>query len=457
MKVIINGISDVTADVLRLGAETARADDIIGTVAASREIVLSSPRGLYSAFSPDGIFNPDSASFIDAGVEIYNDDDDLIFAGVIYDLRDDDAGDGTTVTVYAREAVGAILDVAVEVNDKTTHAGFALDGDHGGGTSLLKLTGGVTTLPEIAVLTYNENLVPSHQVTTPSGTPTDTIYLLPPLTEPLSSGTQVVIATPLTRTIPGALREGLSAALALYGQDARLDTEAFDALDAVDTASGYLIWMYIRKEDNITLGDHMSTLLRLGDILVFKDANGRITCRRGPAWDGVQPVKRITPSEIIAPLQPSWDRSRLIWAYNGAYVDGDKIKFASYNLTTEPQLARWKPKSAWTPISPAAEMLIGNNYLYNDEITARYYCGKRLDYYSHARVAIRCGLQERDSDGNLYAIALYDQVLITVPNDHGGNDYTEEPGIITAFTYNEDAARYDGVIVELTNYPSPML
>lgn len=452
--VTILGIIDVTDQVVEKGQESAHFD-ATNFIVQSRDILITDSSGALAPFSSDGILSPDRNGWKNQPVEVLDDDGLLEYSGIIQDIEEVSQDGQTIITLKTLNTLGSLLPFPIEENTKILN--FTTDKKHGKGTDQLKITGGIGILPDICVMSTEQNLVPSFQVVKAEGTPNTTSILLDRgIDSELPNLTPLIFSIPRFDTPATFLKRAFQTALAVIGQSDRLDESSFDEIIAEQEATDEEIFVYIRKEDNISLGAHVSKLLELGDLLI-QEAEGKLRLIRGFAWDGTHPRRCLDEDIIIEPIIKKRDQARSIFAYNMLFQNGAKIENKFRELdATDPAVRDSGAIRPFTPIEPKGINVIGHQYLFDDEATAESFGDRRLLYYKFSRQQIVFNLKPRFPDGQIINLKQFDVFLLNL-RITPFESYINEPIRILSFDKNDNDLRIENVVVELINNPTPGL
>jgi hypothetical protein len=179
------------------------------------------------------------------------------------------------------------------------------------------------------------------------------------------------------------------------------------------------------------------------------------------AFPGYASPYVLTESELIGPIEISYDRSKTALAYDCFYIDGGKVATASKAPDTVIiDSARIDRDMRYKPIDYLQGLPSEYNYLYENAATANYYGQKRIDYYRAARIRVKCGVKgfysgEQWKSTNLFEGKRVMLNLSTSLND--ADDITNEPAIVISVNKDVQRNRYTEVVFELTNRPTPNL
>lgn len=437
---------DVSEQILVRGANTAAITDILGQIAQSRSYSIADHVGEINPFASSGLLFLNS--WRNETIKETEVNEREVFTGSIkrVGMRFDRAGFQTTI--QAVEPIATFLKFFVEENDSTTHSGFLVNAAQSAGAQTITIDTGTTDIPAGAQVTFSKFLVPRYQVTASSGSPTTSITLDRPISEDLADNTAVRISLPTSKTIPAAIFDSLVAA----GLGDRLGAN-FGLLDTQEVSR--TITMFIRIEDEIELGSHVSKLLELGNFSLSVNAAGTLDLIDDLAWDGSEIVDKLTASELIDPYEIKYNDSRLVIGYDLLFISGNNVEVASGDVdqTIIQEYGGVKP---WQPISSRGSLPIEYPYLYSDATTADFYGAKYLDYWGVPRVRVSAKMKQSISSNPLQRIQAQvgKEFALTIPVATN-QSLLEEPSRLIAYQYNESQQVFDQVVFELTNFPSP--
>jgi len=463
-QILISGILDVTEDTVRNQKTNLSLNNISGILAQVEDYLIRDNAGEVSAFGTQGFLFRNF--WRDQTITRTGVDSAPIFTGVIHDTgwRRDDFG--FQAKVQGRNSLGVFLDFQVEENEifeQDPLTGLSLyevklNTDVGETTVEVTYTGANpldTEIPVPSLVAFTDSLIPRYQVLeqTSIGMParTKTILLDRALEVALIADQQVSVSLATDRT-PAA---GIKRALISGGLGAFVGS-SFDLIDASDAANGFTIRMHILVTDNVTLGSHIATLLELGDLwLTFNSQTGVIDVVRGLAWDGLGITTRATDNEFIGREDLTFDTSNLIFAYDLFFSDGAEIQQAQREVD-QTIIDQWANSRVWTPIKPKGTVIMGENYLYSNALTADFFGQRRLDYFGVPRVRFKASMKPAES-GNplkLFNLQLLTELALTI-RLHENQFFIDEPAKVVQFNFDEDRQVYPSVTLELTNYLAP--
>jgi hypothetical protein len=467
MKVRLFETLDITERVIDTSQESVTWNNIDGLIAPVREVVLHNYDGLYSPNATNSIFS--DAGYRNQFLEIFDDTDNLIFKGLIQSVTERIAETGqSTVTIRARDALGSFLDWPVQasaaINVLSTNAARTA------GQNTLQLPSTVT-VPVGAVVSPYPAFVPSYMVTAVSvSPPNQTLTLDRGLEQNIASGVAVYISVPEITTIPKALKDAFYTPLAYYGLT-HLIGASFDALHTKELSQGHTFRQFVRREEDVQLRNHIGDLLKIGGYYLTRGANGVFELVESLAYDGEVIFDEITDSEIIGPVESIDDETRLLFGFSLLYVDGNAVNKVDYDLELgygvgqspqfEPGLnstliEKYGATKVFKPIAASSSTLSGYRYLYGNRATAVYYGLKELKYSAYRRIQYRFGVKPFRSGNTDQTIELsfFKKLLLTLKISEN-EEHIREPVTVLAYEKDKETGQYTGVIVELTNKPTP--
>lgn len=469
MRVRIFETLDITERVIDTSEESATWNNLDGLIAPVRTVTLHNYDGLYSPNAVAGVFS-DSA-YRNQFLEIFDDADNLLFKGLIKGVTEQISEEGqSTVTIRAMDAIGSFLDWPVRAS--ASISGISTNAARTAGQNTIQIPNTVL-IPQGAVVSPSSAFVPSYQVTAVTvSPPNQTLTLDRGLEQNLASGVPLYFSVPELVTIPKALKDAFITPLAYYGLTHLIGT-SFDALDAKEQAAGRLIRQFVRREEEIDLRSHIGKLLELGGYYLTRGANGVFELVEGLSYKGEALLEEITDSEIIGPVESVDDESRLLFGFSLLYVAGNEVRKVDYDLELgygvgevpqfEPGLnatliEKYGATKVFKPIAAKSATLSGYNYLYNSRDTAVYYGLKALNYAAYGRIQYKLGVKPfKSGDPNKSINLSFFKTFLLTMKVNESEYYEREPAIVLAYEKNKDTGEYTGVVVELTNRPTPNL
>ena len=438
MTLTIDG-TDLTDRLIDAGTEVgADINDVFGTMAKTKQYALRDYDDYLNPYAPEGLF----ALVPYRGREVIEKDDAGIirFHGTIQNVEETDAQE---CIVYAAEPLTIFLDWPVEASDRETHAGFLVNGDVASGQTLA-IDGGVTTIPNGAVVYFNDSKVPSYMVTahSPSSGATTSITIDRPLAAQIDDNSAITVAVPALTTGPTALKNAL-----LTSNPEILLDGTFDILGASDAAAGYQIIVNVMEQDNIALRDYLPVIREMTDLILTQKNDGYYTLRRGLEWNG-QPINdNLTGDEIIT-VDPKDDDSQLIIGHDLLYKSSDNVA-ALLQADVDPALVRkYRGIKFWQP-AKTAQSFAQIKYMYASVSSAQYFGARRLAYYSKPRTVIHVTAKPAYNNDPNRALDIYLGKQFTV----NVRRFVNVKAIVVGFLYSEERQQYTRLALQLNEQP----
>ena len=439
MNLTIDGL-DVTDRLIDFGTEvSADINDVFGMLAKSKQYSLRDHDDYFNPFSPEGLF---ALTNYRGRTIIEKDDAGIVrFHGTIQNVE---MTDDQECIPSATEPLTIFLDWPVEASDRTTHAGFLVDGAVTSG-QVVDIDGGVTSIPVGAVVWFADSKVPSYMVTarTPSSGATTQITIDRPVETGLTDNASVTVAVPDTTTGPQSLKD----ALRTSNPDILLDG-TFDILAAADAAEGREIIVNVLEQDNVSLRDHIATVREMTDLILTQKNDGYYTLRRGLEWDGSTISDELTADELCGPIEPRFDDSQLIIGHDLIYKSADGVA-ALLQADVDPALVtKYNGIKYWQP-NKTAQSFAQIKYMYASVSSAQYFGQRRLAYYSKPRTVINCTAKPSYSSDANRPLDIYigKQVRASV------RTFVNAPAIVVGYTYNEEQQKYTRLALQLNEQP----
>lgn len=424
---LINQRSVVSADI----------NEVFGTLAKSKTYALTDNDDYFNPFAGEGYFAQNNFR----GKEVVEVDDSGItrFLGTIRAVQETD---DQICVVNASEPLTIFLDWPVDASDRTTHAGFLVDGAVTDGQTI-DIDGGATTIPIGAVVYFNGSKVPSYIVTsvTPTSGATTSITIDRSLEVALDDNSAVTVAVPATITGPMALKNALTTSTPGILLDG-----TFDILDASDSDLGLEVIINVMEQDNVPLREYIPAICEMCDLVLTQKNDGYYTVRRGLEWDRENITDELTADELCGPIEPDHDDSKLIIGYDLLYKSGDNTA-AFLRADIDPELVRkYTGIKYWQPLKPAATFS-EIRYMYASIGAAEYFGNRRLGYYGEVKTVINCTAKPSYSDAPENPLDLYlgKQVRATV------RTFTDVPAIVVGYEYDDEALKYTKVRLQLND------
>ncbi|GAB4436348.1 MAG: hypothetical protein OHK0011_19500 [Turneriella sp.] len=469
MRVRIFETIDITERVIDTSQESATWNNIDGLIAPVREIILHNFDGLYSPNAANGIFS--DGAYRNQILEVFDDTENLSFKGLIKGVTERVTENGqATVTIRAMDAMGSFLEWPVLA--AASISGISTNASRTAGQNTVQIPDTVL-IPDNAIVSTSPAFVPSYQVTARTvSSPNQTLTLDRGLEKDLGSGVTLYFSIPQTVTIPKALKDAFYTPLAYYGLT-HLIGASFDALDAKEQALGHMIRQFVRREEEIELRHHIGKLLEMGGYNLTRGENGVFELVEKLAYDGEVILDEISDAEILGPVESIDDESRLLFGFSLLYASGNEVKKVDYDLELgygigevpqfEPGLnstliEKYGATKVFKPIAASSSTLSGYKYLYANRSTAVYYGLKNLNYAAYGRVQYRIGVKPFISGNPDRPINLsfFKKFLLTMTVNEN-ESYIREPATVLAYQKDRLTGEYSGVIIELTNKPTPGL
>jgi hypothetical protein len=442
---------DLTSVLIDDGTESFvfEGDQIISS---ERTFTILDKNGIYTPFVPDGIL---SKPYRNKTVELVDDLGNVIFYGLVQDIKE--LEDGTYVQIITNDALGALMSIPVNVTDIETYAGFLVNGFHGKGSTIIVVDTGTLAIPENTLVSFDQNYLPSYKinkVNNVSGV-TKTIELDRPLEQDLSDNQSVFVSIPIEDTPANILKTQLATAIAALGVSDKIILDSNSFLSASNAQAGKELWVFIRPENGILLGEFIGYIIRSTETFLIQE-NGTIYCQFGSEWNGTNPGVKITDSEILSgSLNKVTIKEKLLYGYVVPYNENGIVKDIRYFLgDNSPILKETLATKPFKPFPLKTQNLFDYNILYASYDSAFFYAEKIFNYWKYERERYSISLKPYFS-GSLSRIPIrqFQQILL----DHTLNDYQElvnEPFRIISFEQTEEAF-FSQVIIERNNYPSP--
>jgi len=461
----INSI-DRTENVGDPGSRTSNVNDVFGKLAQIRNFKLNS-NTLYnfesvSPFTPSGILS--HIDIRNKTVQVTGEDDQISFLGNI--KRYGATRNKTWETnIQSAEAMTILLKFIVEENDKTTHNGFLTNGAIAIGDQIdIAIDTGLTDIPDGALISFSTDLVPKYQIQSSTGSPTTLITLDRPSEIAVLTNTAIVVSVPsTTKTIAEALEDAFTT-VGLTNLGSSFGKYKSDE-------SSYLVHMNVTTEDRITLADHISQLLKMGNFNLIVNSAGQIDIRRGWQWSGSTVSDYISEYEIMPPVSISTDDSNLVIGADTLYVNGTTVEVSEQEAESF-YINAYAGKRRFQPIKTASgsSLIKDYSYLYGDSAGADFYGLSFLNENKSLRHVVSCNVkgnyaadigsvnvQNGVKPLNIEVGKDFDLTMDFASGQEDGSGFTywDEPVAVRSYTFNENTNIYSGVNLILTNYPYP--
>lgn len=458
-QILISGSLDATEDTVSATKSNAQLNNVAGILAQVRDYVLRDNVGKYSPFTNRGFFarnqwrNQDITDTNEAGFKIFN--------GAINSLASVRNDFGFTTIVKSREAMGIILEFKVEENDifaqdaLTGLSEFRINNGAGypaGHTGPITIDAQgatpVADIPAPSLVAFTDSLIPRYQILSLDAT---SITLDRALESILVDDQQLRVHTAVERTGAATMRRSLISA----GLANRLGS-SFIEIDAVDSAAGRKLRLFILSTDNITLKSHLALVLELCDLyLTFNPQTGIIDIVRGLDFDGLAITDRVSDDELIGPIETTYDFSKLVFGYDLFFSNGSEIGQAQGQVD-ESVIDDWANEKVWSPLKPGGSAVMGEKYLYNSGPTADFFGERRLAFYGQPRIIVTSPVKQAFSGNPLDFLNIQLVKAFSVSMKTSRNEFfAEEPARVVGFVYDENNFVYSKVSFMLTNIPTP--
>lgn len=459
---------DITDRVVNLSGESAAYNNLDGLIAPVRVVTCQNADGSFSPNAADGIFS--DKAYRNQFLEIFEDNGELIFKGLMDAIEESVEVDGTSVVVIkAMDAIGSFLKWPVRAGQII--GGLTANLAKAAGENEIRLSASVV-VPVGSFVSTSPVGVPSYQVTAAVVSTHQTLTLDRGLEGALADGADLYVLVPQVTTIPDALYNAFLAPLSFYGLQSLIG-ESFAAMHAQELAAGRTIWNIARAEQNISLSTYIAKLLTMGGFELTRGDNGVFEIVDNRAYAGELILDELEDADIILPLRSVDDKTKLYWGMTALYVSGNQVAMLKYDVQNGydpvqvPQfetglnddlLDKYGASQPFNPLEIAGGSLSSFNFLYATEASAKAHIQKILNYYAYQRVQLQFGVKPFKS-GNPDApinISFFKKFLLTLTVSEN-EIYTREPCVVLAYDKNKDTGEYTGVLVELTNNPSPAL
>lgn len=452
MSVKLFDLIDITDKVKNTGRTKVSLNDVVGLLSDRRTYELADSDGTLSAFTPNGQLNINDWRNQTITETDPDNESTPKFTGSIFTVGRSIDDRGYTTKIEARSPLAVVLQFVVEENDVATYSGFSVNGNTAIGAQTVALSGGSGSVPVGTQVTFSTDLVPRYEVKAASGSPTSSITLDRPLEIALTNADPVRFSVPVFKTAAGAIFDALNTA----GVPIENLGSSFASINSVRLAAGHTIRMHLRIEDRITTAQHISELLKLGDLYLTTDRNGIINVVEGLAFDGVQAGQTLGENEISAPANLVYDTSRLYQGYDCLYhVASDSSVAIASGDADQYYVDRWAAQARFQPIEARSSLSIDYRYLYNNATTADFYGLRILDYFQVPRVNLQCvvkGFANNNPCERIQA-SLVEDYNVSLPIS-SGNNIAFEPAKVIAADYNE-TTQQSQLTLQFTNAPLP--
>lgn len=443
VKISIAGIDFTDRAVSSQGDYSALIGDLTH-IAQSRKYVFKNQDRYLSPFFQTGFLAVNHWR----GRQVLETEDNgkVLFDGTIQNISQ--AESDAIVIIDAQESLVEFLEWPVNVNDKTVHVNFKVKSDVPKGNTIIPVKDGLTTIPAFSVVTFKDQIAPEYMIYSATGTPTTSISIDRPLDFDLKNNDTITVSVPVKQTGADAIRRALLTA----GIDAEKLDLTFDILHQEDADNNRLIYMNIKESDKITLRQHLQTLQELCNLVVLGKIDGKISLRRGFAYQGETTILTLTGAELLPKVNIENDKSKLYIGYDCVYRHtDDAIKTASGDVD-DSLVDAYAGQQFFQPVK-VQQGLLNYRYLYNSAQTADYFGQSVISYHGHIRHNLLTGVKKsiHARADKLIKLDVGDVIKI---NYRG---YENEPAIVLGFTYSKRSQQYTNVKMQLNNYPSPVV
>lgn len=433
---------DVTDRLIDSGTEvSADINEVFGMLAKAKEYRLRDYDDYFNPFAAEGLFS--QINF--RGQTVIEKDDYGIttFYGTIQNIE---MTDDQECIVYASEPMTIFLDWPVDASDRTTYAGYLVNGAVSSGQSVTVDTG-TLSIPVGSVVYFNGSKVPSYMVTakSPSSGATTSITIDRPVEVAIADNSPMTVAVPATTTGPQALKDALSTS----NPDILLDG-TFDILAASDLAAGRTIIVNVMEQDNVSLRDHVSTIREMTDLILTQKNDGYYTIRRGLEWDFQSINDELTADELCGPIEPVFDDSALVIGFDLIYKSSTNTAALLQADVDQALVTKYRGIKFWQS-NKTAQSFAQIKYMYASVGSAQYFGQRRLAYCQKPRTVINCRCKPSYADEPLRATDIYlgKQVRATV------RTFDSVPAIVVGYIYDESSLQYTKLKLQLNEEGAP--
>jgi len=434
-----------------LDVKSASLESRSGFLAELVEFSIKDDSGSLNPFTTKGLLA--SQPWRDTTVE-QSDGGQTLFVGTLKNLEYSTAD--RQLKVVAAEDIVTLLKFYVEDGEvynqdpTTLLTSGSIDGDHSSGDNSIELSGITGTIPTGSFVSFGDSIVPRYLIleTIETGGNTTEIILDRGLASQVLGGTSLRIISPAVKGPAQALKDTLEAA----GLSARLDN-SFDDLIAKEAALGLKIWINVRVETRLRLGEYLDRLLTMANLYLINMPNRRIGIVRGFLYQNNQTYREeLRPSEIIPPIKCRTDDSKLVYGFSAFYLDGTSAKLANY--IDETAFRSWKAREVWTPIEGGSPSLVEYPLLYGDRPSAVWFADSYLQENKAPRHLIEFGLKGVDSESlSRRSVQLGGRYRVTADLGLDGR-LNAEPVAVYGFQKNEKGSFFPSVVMQYTNFPT---
>ena len=438
---------DITSKARREATDSAYLSDVMGLLTRERRYEISDGSSQYNPFATNSFIRRNTWR----NGDIYETENGQgVFLGAINDVGFQSTDAGRQTIVNAREPFATMLELTCEegtlISDTTLSDYYIVsDGDATETTLTLTDTGTPSDIQVGDIISFGNYNVPRYAVTSATGSPSTSITIDRPLERGVD-GAIVRVIRPAIISGPKALKNAFTAA----GLTNYLGG-SFDTMDEDDIEQQFLLRVFVRIESRVKLADHIKKIMEMTDLYFTVNSFGIINIFRGLGYDGSNIRKSITTSEIIRPVEISYERQNLFAGYDCLFVSSTNTDVVSGDANTS-TIAQWGSKERWQPIDDQGQSITAYQYLYANSRAAQYFGERKLNYNGEMRVRIKCACKRSPSGTTtLYGFNLGDQVQVTYDMG-GGKSLTNEPARVVGYTYDRANQYYSDLVLELNSW-----
>lgn len=438
---------DITSKARREATDSAYLSDVMGLLTRERRYEISDGSSQYNPFATNSFIRRNTWR----NGDIYETENGQgVFLGAINDVGFQSTDAGRQTIVNAREPFATMLELTCEegtlISDTTLSDYYIVsDGDATETTLTLTDTGTPSDIQVGDIISFGNYNVPRYAVTSATGSPSTSITIDRPLERGVD-GAIVRVIRPAIISGPKALKNAFTAA----GLTNYLGG-SFDTMDEDDIEQQFLLRVFVRIESRVKLADHIKKIMEMTDLYFTVNSFGIINIFRGLGYDGSNIRKSITTSEIIRPVEISYERQNLFAGYDCLFVSSTNTDVVSGDANTS-TIAQWGSKERWQPIDDQGQSITAYQYLYANSRAAQYFGERKLNYNGEMRVRIKCACKRSPSGTtSLYGFNLGDQVQVTYDMG-GGKSLTNEPARVVGYTYDRANQYYSDLVLELNSW-----
>lgn len=435
MTLTIDG-TDFTSRVIDSGSEHGGSiSDAFGLIAKEKQYILRDYDNYLNPHYSTGYF----ARTNWRGKEVVETDNSglVTFRGTIENLK---VTDDSRLVIIASEPMTILLDFVVELTDKTTYAGYLVNGFTAKNSTTIQIDTGTVSIPVNSTIYFADTKNPSYSVisVSPSSGATKTITIDRQLELDVADNTAITVSAPITTTAPAALKS----ALLTSNPDILLDG-SFDQISASDLSNGYTFIFNIKEQDDITLRDFISQVCDMSCLYLFQKTSGHYYIRRGLNYDNSGIGKTLSGAEITPNIEPDFDSSNLIIGYQNIYYSASNQVGLATEEVPSATIEKYKGTRYWNPIQVQNDFL-SYKILYSSQTSAEYFGNFRLDYFYKPRQVLQCTAKKSyNIDATqLLNLALGDQCFVTV------RGFNNIPMIVVDYLYSEESLNYKRLVLQ---------